>query len=1010
MPMQAQCDLDFSFVNTGTNFTAFFTPPAASGIYSELGSGTIGAFFINESGSYVCGASSEFTGSQIQLAVMGDDSTTDEKDGFNAGEEITWFYQTASGDVYTLSLTPADAFTANGMSFISSYSTLMNDCGGGDTNDDACSFDFNYVNTGSNMTAFFTPPTASAIFGELGAGTVGAFFVEGEMHVCAASAEFSGAPVQLAVMGDDSTTDEKDGFNAGEEILWIYQTSEGTAYSLALTPSDSYTTNGSSMITGYTATEISCGVDVEGCTDDMYVEYNPHANIDDGSCATIAVYGCTDVAYLEYDANANVDDGSCSTMIFEGCMDDMYLEYNPNATVDDGSCATIAVYGCTDSAYLEYDANANVDDGSCSTMIVEGCMDDMYLEYNPNATLDNGSCETLAVYGCTDAAYLEYDANANVDDGSCATMIVEGCMDSNYVEYDSNANVDNGSCTTLVVEGCPDMNATNYDPNANTNDGSCEYDLIGAGCSVSFDVVNTGSNATIMVPGSLETPLSNGDVIGVFFIAEDGTAICAGSSVWTGNTMQIVAFGDDTTTDEVDGLSAGVSYLFLAQSGDDVFVVDASFQSPSMEQYVANGISFVSGFDFELACTVENFGCTDEAACNFDANANTNDGSCEYPEEYYNCANECVNDVDADGVCDEMEIYGCTDASASNYNANATEENGSCISWEEAYESCVESGGDDGVTQEDVDEVQALLDEANTALGSANLYIEDLEMQLSDALNNQDGVSQEEYDALQTELADALNEIDFLNSIINNLENDLNFALDNQEDGVTQADVDAVQEQLNNANNQISILSADNNQLEQDLSIALANVDVTQEQLNSANANLANAQMEIADLQMQLEEALANTGGSCDPIYVDLLQGWNIIGYTLPFTQDVAATMSDVVEQVQIVKNNAAEVYWPEYGFNGIGDYIPGQGYQIRMHNALNGYTFPDVGGQRLEMIPTVPAWVHELPIMNHPNDARSLVKVVNMLGQEVNPDDQFKGDILLYLYSDGVTEKRVVE
>jgi len=43
--VQAQCDLDFSFSNTGTNMTAFFTPPAASAIYSELGDGSVGAFF-----------------------------------------------------------------------------------------------------------------------------------------------------------------------------------------------------------------------------------------------------------------------------------------------------------------------------------------------------------------------------------------------------------------------------------------------------------------------------------------------------------------------------------------------------------------------------------------------------------------------------------------------------------------------------------------------------------------------------------------------------------------------------------------------------------------------------------------------------------------------------------------------------------------------------------------------------------------------------------------------------
>lgn len=47
-------------------------------------------------------------------------------------------------------------------------------------------------------------------------------------------------------------------------------------------------------------------------------------------------------------------------------------------------------------------------------------------------------------------------------------------------------------------------------------------------------------------------------------------------------------------------------------------------------------------------------GCTDEAAANFDPNANCDDDSCEYV------------------------IQGCTDSQASNYNANATEDDGSC--------------------------------------------------------------------------------------------------------------------------------------------------------------------------------------------------------------------------------------------------------------------------------------------------------------------------------------------
>ena len=79
---QAQCDLNFEFLNTGTNMTAFFTPPAASLIHAELGDGTIGSFFTDADGSLICAASVAFDGTQIQLAVMADDSTSPDKDGF----------------------------------------------------------------------------------------------------------------------------------------------------------------------------------------------------------------------------------------------------------------------------------------------------------------------------------------------------------------------------------------------------------------------------------------------------------------------------------------------------------------------------------------------------------------------------------------------------------------------------------------------------------------------------------------------------------------------------------------------------------------------------------------------------------------------------------------------------------------------------------------------------------------------------------------------------------------
>ena len=64
----------------------------------------------------------------------------------------------------------------------------------------------------------------------------------------------------------------------------------------------------------------------------------------------------------------NAWDGPVAIVIY-GCTYPLFAEYDASANVDDGSCATLAVLGCTDSSYLEYDASANVDDGSCLTFI-----------------------------------------------------------------------------------------------------------------------------------------------------------------------------------------------------------------------------------------------------------------------------------------------------------------------------------------------------------------------------------------------------------------------------------------------------------------------------------------------------------------------------------------------------------------------------------------------------------------------------------------------------------------
>ena len=49
------------------------------------------------------------------------------------------------------------------------------------------------------------------------------------------------------------------------------------------------------------------------------------------------------------------------------------------------------------------------------------------------------------------------------------------------------------------------------------------------------------------------------------------------------------------------------------------------------------------------------YGCTYELACNYNEQANIDDGSCIFPELNYDCDGNCINDIDMDGVCDEVD-------------------------------------------------------------------------------------------------------------------------------------------------------------------------------------------------------------------------------------------------------------------------------------------------------------------------------------------------------------------
>jgi len=129
------------------------------------------------------------------------------------------------------------------------------------------------------------------------------------------------------------------------------------------------------------------------------------------------------------------------------------------------------------------------------------------------------------------------------------------------------------------------------------------------------------------------------------------------------------------------------------------------------------------------------------------------------------------------------------------------------------------------------------------------------------------------------------------------------------------------------------------------------------------------------------------------PIELDITEGWNIIGYPHPYEGDIRKQLyalffnttifpssNDQIDLelteagLQIVKNNDANIYWPEFKFNGIGDMVPGQGYQLRTNNvsflnkrwkifnpSLSNGTTPLTNEQFLSTYGTIQKYTNEL-------------------------------------------------
>ncbi len=200
---------------------------------------------------------------------------------------------------------------------------------------------------------------------------------------------------------------------------------------------------------------------------------------------------------------------------------------------------------------------------------------------NTNVVLQELTPNTynIVILGCMDSTACNYNPEATVNDNNCGFPGFV-CDDGNVNSINDTYNAD-CVCTGVVPNfGCTDPLACNFNALSNVDNGTCVYP--GGGC-------DDGDSTTTV------------DII-------DNNCLC--------NGMPLMIYGCIDST--------ACNYNLVANTDDGTCIV------PGASCDDANALTFDDVITVDCSCigTTTNYGCTDVTACNYDANASTEDGSC----------------------------------------------------------------------------------------------------------------------------------------------------------------------------------------------------------------------------------------------------------------------------------------------------------------------------------------------------------------------------------------------
>jgi len=299
------------------------------------------------------------------------------------------------------------------------------------------------------------------------------------------------------------------------------------------------------------------------------------------------------------------------------------------------------------------------------------------------------------------------------DDDDTPAEDIEGCTDPEAYNYNPEATIDNNTC---IYTNSPTIEVSAF--MANSADSHYIYDGVRYFSTEGLETATLGqdvflneNNETMIIVdfGGTQSAYNNNESLAtldsylnqniVFTVYPNIQNMIFNNNITVTGSIVILTDSENQSDNPRIG--------FIVRAGD--MYDQTSFiqiRAEVIDNTPQNNMAHV-----EIPIAIDEhspppiLGCTDATACNYNADATQDDGSCTYPQDGYDCDGNPTNygcqnpnaenynpdanigsdeeyciftDTDGDGVPDYQEIPGCTDPLATNYNQYATDDDGSC--------------------------------------------------------------------------------------------------------------------------------------------------------------------------------------------------------------------------------------------------------------------------------------------------------------------------------------------